>query len=398
MSYFAPYIDSTGIHIPSYADIKDKLIDDFKGIYGKDIYLENDSQDYQMISAFALMLNDNYQMLELVFNSYSVKSATGTPLDALVKLNGIYRKSASYSTAELLITGAEGTVITNGMVKDIGGNSWMLDSQVTIGEGGTAQCSATCTALGNIEAPANTITKINTPTKGWTGVTNPEKAAQGSPIESDAELKSRQSYSVKTPSLNMVESLYAALSALDNVQDCKIFDNDTSVAKEGVPPHSVACIVLGGDDMEIASAIYKRKGPGAGTASGEFGVSEGLVTKTISTVTGNDATIGFYRPVDVPIDVIISISRTALFTTQTEQSIRQAVKAYFDNMTIGTYVRQTSIIAVVQRVISDIYSPEFILNLPIRMGRSGESAAARDFTDIAINQKAVLGELIIQGI
>lgn len=52
MAYFKPYIDGTGYHYPTYNDIRDDMMDRFRQIYGQDIYLGNDSQDYQMISIF----------------------------------------------------------------------------------------------------------------------------------------------------------------------------------------------------------------------------------------------------------------------------------------------------------------------------------------------------------
>ena len=45
MAYFAPYIDDAGVHIPTYVDIRDDLIAKFREIYGRDVYLGNDSQD-----------------------------------------------------------------------------------------------------------------------------------------------------------------------------------------------------------------------------------------------------------------------------------------------------------------------------------------------------------------
>ena len=75
MAYTAPYIDDAGLHIPSYVDIRDDLVDQFKQIYGQDIYLENDSQDYQMISAFALKTYDTMQLLQIVYNNRSPKTA-----------------------------------------------------------------------------------------------------------------------------------------------------------------------------------------------------------------------------------------------------------------------------------------------------------------------------------
>ena len=75
MTYFAPYIDDAGLHIPTYGDIRDDLVAQFKAIYGQDIYLENDSQDYQMISAFALKTYDTMQLLQVVYNNHSPKTA-----------------------------------------------------------------------------------------------------------------------------------------------------------------------------------------------------------------------------------------------------------------------------------------------------------------------------------
>ena len=54
MAYTAPFIDDAGLHVPSYIDIRDDLIEQFKQIYGQDIYLENDSQR---------LSNDNQRLL-----------------------------------------------------------------------------------------------------------------------------------------------------------------------------------------------------------------------------------------------------------------------------------------------------------------------------------------------
>jgi uncharacterized phage protein gp47/JayE len=95
MAYFAPYIDDAGLHVPTYIDIRDDLIAQFRQIYGDDLYLEDDSQDYQMISAFASKTADTMAMLQIVWNNHSPKTAVGTALSSLVKLNGIARKAAS---------------------------------------------------------------------------------------------------------------------------------------------------------------------------------------------------------------------------------------------------------------------------------------------------------------
>ena len=130
MAYFAPYIDDAGLHVPTYADIRDDLIDDFKKIYGDDLYLGNDSQDYQMISAFALKTYDTIQLLQIVYNNQSVKTAVGTGLSSRVKLNGLRRKTASCSTCVLTLKGVPGTTIAAGIVEDTQGKRWNLPENV----------------------------------------------------------------------------------------------------------------------------------------------------------------------------------------------------------------------------------------------------------------------------
>jgi uncharacterized phage protein gp47/JayE len=59
--------------------------------------------------------------------------------------------------------------------------------------------TATCANSGAVAALAGTITTINTPTRGWTSVTNPAAATVGAPAETDAELRIRQGQSVALP-------------------------------------------------------------------------------------------------------------------------------------------------------------------------------------------------------
>lgn len=139
MSYFKPYVDNSGLHLPTYHDILEDMITSMKEIYGPDIYLGNDSADYQFLSILALKVADSYQAVQYAYNSRSPATAIGAALDSIVKLNGIFRKPAGYSTCELKIVGAPFTEIKNGSVKDSTGNLWNLPDSVVIGAGGGRQ-------------------------------------------------------------------------------------------------------------------------------------------------------------------------------------------------------------------------------------------------------------------
>lgn len=207
MAYFAPYIDDAGLHIPTYQDIKDDLVTEAKKIFGEDIYLENDSMDYEYISAIALKMYDTLNSIVYVYNSRSPVTAIGSGLDTVVKINGLKRKAASYSTCVVTLTGIPQTVIKSGVVQDISGNNWNLSSNITIPEEGEIEVSAICTVLGSISALVGDINKIATPQLGWISVTNKVNAVLGQPVETDAQLRARQAVSTALPSQTLLEGL-----------------------------------------------------------------------------------------------------------------------------------------------------------------------------------------------
>ena len=50
MAYFAPYIDETGIHMPTYEDRLQDLCDKYRSIFGQDAVLDPAVPDYQLLS------------------------------------------------------------------------------------------------------------------------------------------------------------------------------------------------------------------------------------------------------------------------------------------------------------------------------------------------------------
>jgi hypothetical protein len=52
------WVDATGIHAPTFADVQDYLISQFQAIYGADIVVDPSTQDGQLIGVFALAIAD----------------------------------------------------------------------------------------------------------------------------------------------------------------------------------------------------------------------------------------------------------------------------------------------------------------------------------------------------
>lgn len=384
MAYKTPYIDDAGLHIPTYIDIRDDLIEQFKQIYGQDIYLENDSQDYQMISAFALKTYDTMQMLQLIYNNRGPKTAVGTALDSIVKLNGIARKQPSYSTCVLTLTGDIGTTIASGICEDSAGYKWDLPPNLVFTKE-TITATAKCETLGEIEAAKNTITKINTPQKGWVSVNNEVAAITGQAIETDEQLRLRQSVSVAIPSQNMVDSTISGIAAISGVTRYKVYDNDTNQTDaNGIPGHSIAAVVEGGLDEDVAEQIYLRKGPGGGTY--------GDVRINYINADGLANYVYFFRPIYVPIDVNIKVKPNYAYTTVNTNLIKNNVADYINNLNIGYTVSITGILSAITDALEDTKRPYFSLK-GLAIGKANNLSTSD--IDIAFNEVASVGTINI---
>ncbi|EIT1501227.1 baseplate J/gp47 family protein, partial [Salmonella enterica] len=332
-------VTAEGISAPDYQTILDTLTSYFQQIYGSDAYLEPDSKDGQMVALVALAIHDANNTAISVYNCFSPATGYGAALTSNVKINGIARKGATNSTVDLLLTGTAGTTITNGTVKDTNNVIWRFPASVVIGVDGTVTATAICSKSGAVAAPAGTITTINTPTRGWTSVTNPAAAAVGAPAETDAELRIRQGQSVAIPSMTPFEGVDGAIANIAGVTRHKLYENDTGKTDgNGLPPHSISAIVDGGDVTEIARTIRGNKGQGVRTW--------GKASVTVPDKYGNPHIISFSRPTDVPVYGKITLKVFAGYTSQIGVQIQQAVADYINRLMIGDQV-----------LLSRIYSP-----------------------------------------
>lgn len=372
------YVDETGLKYPDYPTVLEALKNEFRRIYGPDVYLEPDSQDGQWVAVLALSMYETMLTAAAVYNSFSPHTAMGDALSRNVKINGIARRTASYSQADVVIVGQAGAVITNGMVEDVQGRKWQLPPTVTIPLSGEITVTARAVDLGAITAGANTINKIATPTLGWQSVTNPAAAVPGDPVESDAELRRRQALSTMIPSLSVLEGLIGAVASLPGVQRYRGYENDTGETDaDGLPPHSLALVVQGGDAEAIARTIATKKTAGTRTY--------GTTAVDIIDAYGITNAIRFFRPTMVTIEVEVSILARPGYLSTTADKIKQAVADYINGLTIGDDI-----------YISKLYVPANLGNsaeggtfdvVQVRVRRAGGSYGTANIT-LAFNELA----------
>lgn len=327
----APVIDQAGIMAPTFAEILEYLKEQYRGIYGNDVYLENDSQDGQFLGLLSRCISDSNAVAIEIYNSFSPANAVGESLSRNVRINGISRAISTNSTATVKLIGQAGTQINNGKIADVYGNQWLLPASVVIGLSGEVVVTATAAILGAVIAPANTINKIQTPTRGWQSVNNDTAATPGAALETDAALRQRQALSVAIPSRSLLDGLIGAIYSLSGVTRCKAYENSTSTPDgNGIPGYSIAVVVSGGDVTQVAQTIAAKKTQGCGL--------HGNTTVAINDVQSYPVNIKFWRPVQVDFSVQISLRAKVSYSFDTGQRIKNALADYFSQLDIGDLI------------------------------------------------------------
>lgn len=383
----AAYIDANGIHTPDYSEIRDELKSRWRAIFGEDLYLEPDSQEGEMLDIFSLCLYDAYQFSAATYQAFSPQTAQGAGLSRMVKINGIRRRPATRSYADVRIVGVAGTTITGGIVEDVARQKWNLPASFMIPYEGEILVTATAQTDGAIKAQPGEISTIATPTRGWQSVENPVAAVIGRAVETDAELRMRQTYSTALPSLTVFEGTLGAVANLDNVTRVRGYENDTDdYDSNGIPPHSISLVVDGGDVQEIAKAIYTKKTPGTGTY--------GDIVVPVDDRYGFSVDIHFFRPSIVTVATQIIIHRLPGYSDEIGERIKENVVAYINSLGIGVSIllskvftpinlADTEDIGISQQVITEQKPARFEVT-ELLLGRDGSALSAQN---VSINFK-----------
>lgn len=255
---------------------------------------------------------------------------------------------------------------------------------MTIGDGGTVTTSATCQTIGEITASQYSLTNIQTPTSGWTLVTNEVAAVPGLPVETDSLLRIRQALSTELPSLTELEGTMGAIAIVPGVTRYKVYENPTGATGTDpngydLPAHSITCVVEGGSDNAVGQAIYENRGLGCktnGTTTVDFTDTYGIVTP-----------ISFYRPSYVPIFIDITVKKLTGYSTAVGTAIIAALVTYLNSLAIGEELTISALYGAALSVLPDLTRPTFSI-ITLTAGLSGESDEGT--TDIEIDFDEVI--------
>ena len=404
-------ITDNGIANTSRDAIFQSLMQEFKNIYGGNVYIEKGTIDYNMISLLADLFSDMGNVAVSSANGLNLTSAVGTQLDNLASVyyGTLLRRKATSSTVVLVLSGVANTTIVNGQVRDSYGGIWNLPSSVTIGEGGTVNVLATYSQTGAYYINANQIqgiSSIATPVAGWVNVAQPNECNVGSNVETDAEFRVRIAQRGKGSAIGTLGSLIATLQAIDGIIGVVVYENDTdtadstSVSGLTMPSHSVSPVVALSPNQannaefqkQIANAIYNNKASGVAT-NGTTTVGLTSVDNSIIP-SGQSVSVEFTIAETNAITINVTLNKivaTALdLSAETKSLLYKAIDTQVASYRIGdTIYAQDFYLPIIQTLNNSVGTNQYnITNVNV----NGNATLS-----LAYNEKAVIDVFNLDG-
>ena len=194
MSYFVPYIDGTGIHMPTYEDRLEDLCGAYRNIFGIGSELSEAVPDYQLLSVFAKALDDVSALCLQAYNSRNPMYASGAALDLLLPQYGISRQAGETdasvrSRIRHSLAGRSGSSL-DALRAAVLSASKVRDAKIYVNETDTADSIgipghsiAVVTRGGNAQAIARAIYDKKAPGIGTWGSSSADAVdAEGNPV------------------------------------------------------------------------------------------------------------------------------------------------------------------------------------------------------------------------
>jgi uncharacterized phage protein gp47/JayE len=174
-----------------------------------------------------------------------------------------------------------------------------------IGNVGTNAITALPSNIAGVQSTTNQYPTGDTSYINTDGI----RFVSGEDAETDTELRGRAKESVSAGGAGTADALLGELvNNVDGVTSVSIYENKTdsdNTSSGGLPPFSFEAVVYGGDELDIAEAIYDTK---AVTATDYSGVRGTSVSRTIvSDVNEQQFDIEFSRPFELDIDVTVDL-------------------------------------------------------------------------------------------
>ena len=198
----------------------------------------------QLAMTLTAIIGDQLDQELALLNGVDPARAFGRMQDAIGYLYFMTRKGATSTVVTVVCSGAAGTVVPEGtLIQDGSGYYYAADGTISINATGTGAGSFSCTTLGAIACPANSLSLYQSVT-GLTSVSNPTAGVVGQAEEGRVAFEQRRAATVEANAVGVNNAIKGAVMAVPGVTDCYVVDNSTAQdqLQGGVPLHRIVCM------------------------------------------------------------------------------------------------------------------------------------------------------------
>lgn len=176
------------------------------------------------------------------------------------------------------------------------------------------------------EAKIGAINSIQTSVLGWRSVYNYLPVNPSRPVETDEEYRARLNLCLGY-SLGSYDAVWMRLLSIRGVSFVSVRENLSRDPVNGISNAGLAITIQGGLEDEVAQGIYNAIPVGI--------VTNGTIEKSVKDINGGNHIVRFSRPVQVPLEISMSITIYKDFPANGKQLIKQAIVDWFNALRVG---------------------------------------------------------------
>lgn len=337
----APSFGASGFIAPNESSILVGVLADMNAAFGGDLVIADASGNPelrtpqgQLASSITAIIGDANDQFLAMANGVDPALATGRMQDGIGRIYFLTRKAALSTVVAVTCSGLAGTVIPAGVqLGATDDNIYIAQQAGTIGAGGTVSISFACSLPGPIAAPVGSVSIMRQLIPGWDSATNPADGIIGQYVESAAQFEARRAASVAANALGTLPAVLGAVLSVAGVLDAYVTDNVTgsSTTLDGVtvPAHALYVCVAGGTDAAVAMAIWTKKSPGCGYASGNTTVTVTDPSSNYAPGSAPTYPVTFERAIAETLVMAVQIANSSTVPANAAALVQAAVLSAF---------------------------------------------------------------------
>lgn len=264
-----PTFGPNGFIAPSEADVLAGVTADINAAFGGGVNPALETPQGQLASSQTAIIGNTNNDFVSITNQVDPAFATGRMQDAIARIYFLERNPSEPTIVQAVCSGLAAVVIPVGaLAVAADGNLYTCTQEGEIALDGTVTVPFACNVVGPIPCPEGTLSTIYQAIPGWDSITNPTEGVVGRDVESRSAFEARRAASVALNSRGSLPSIRGAVLDVSGVLDAYVTENDdvdpVVIGGVTIAGHSLYVAVAGGDQDEVAHAIWSRKAPGCG--------------------------------------------------------------------------------------------------------------------------------------